>query len=194
MLGRFDEALPLAEDADAQFGERGGSWLADWGMAEIAALADDHEGACRRLTAVTAAIDHEGLLSTYAPMLGRELCALGRYDEAEKAAQLGRDVVREQDVGGQALWRQVFARVHASRDEHDVAERLAGEAVEMAERSDGLEAQGKAYCDLAEVLEAAGSRERAAAAWQEGLERYERKGIVPLAGRVRERLASLEPA
>jgi class 3 adenylate cyclase/tetratricopeptide (TPR) repeat protein len=194
MLGRFNEALPLAEEADAQFGERGGSWLADWGMAEIAALADDHEGACRRFTAVTEAIeDDRGLLSTYAPMLGRELCELGRYDEAEKAAQLSREAVSEQDVGAQALWRQVLARVHSSRNEHDVAERLAGEAVEMAERSDGLEAQGKAYCDLAEVLEAGGDRERAAAAWHAGLERYERKGIVPLAGRVCERLAALEP-
>ena len=192
MLGRFDEALPLADEADAQFGERGDSWLADWGMAEVAALADDHEGACRRFTAVTEAIDHDGLLASYAPMLGRELCEVGRYDEAEKAAQRGRELVREQDVGAQALWRQVLARVHASRNEHDVAERLAGEAVKLAGRSDGLESQGKAYCDLAEVLEEAGSREKAAAAWHEGLERYERKGIVPLAGRVRERLASLE--
>jgi hypothetical protein len=44
-----------------------------------------------------------------------------------------------------------------------------------------------------EVLEAAGRRKDALAAWQEALDRYDRKGIVPLARGVRERLASLEP-
>ena len=36
--------------------------------------------------------------------------------------------------------------------------------------------------------------EKYAAAWQEALDRYERKEIVPLARGVRERLAALEPA
>jgi hypothetical protein len=50
------------------------------------------------------------------------------------------------------------------------------------------------YCDLAEVLEAAGRLDAAAAAaWHEALDRYERKEVIPLARRVRERLATLEP-
>jgi hypothetical protein len=44
------------------------------------------------------------------------------------------------------------------------------------------------------VLEAAGRRDEAVGAWREALDRYERKGIVPLVARVRERLASLEVA
>jgi hypothetical protein len=44
------------------------------------------------------------------------------------------------------------------------------------------------------VLEAAGRREDAITAWQDALDRYERKGIIPLARRVRERLAALQPA
>ena len=43
------------------------------------------------------------------------------------------------------------------------------------------------------MLEAVGLREEAIAAWQEALDLYERKGIVPLVRRVRERLAALEP-
>ena len=43
------------------------------------------------------------------------------------------------------------------------------------------------------MLEAAGRRDEAIAAWHEALDRYERKGVIPLARRVRERLASLEP-
>ncbi|HKN63635.1 MAG TPA: hypothetical protein VJV76_04815 [Gaiellaceae bacterium] len=44
------------------------------------------------------------------------------------------------------------------------------------------------------MLEAAGCRDEAVAARHEALERYERKGVVPLARRVRERLVALEPA
>jgi hypothetical protein len=57
-----------------------------------------------------------------------------------------------------------------------------------------LISQGEAYGDLAEVLAAAGRRDEATAAWMEALDRYERKGVVPLIRRVRERLAAIQPA
>jgi hypothetical protein len=44
------------------------------------------------------------------------------------------------------------------------------------------------------VLEAAGRRDEAIAAWQDALDRYERKQIIPLARRVRERLSALQEA
>ena len=168
MLGRFDDAWPLAEQSYARYGEQAGSWVGDWIMAEIAALADDHEDASRRLTNVCEWLEASGqlgFLSTYAPMLGRELCALGRYDEAAETARLGRQVVEDHDIGAQALWRQVQARVHASRGEHAEAEPLAREAVEMLVETDALPAQGNALSDLAEVLDAAGRRDEAAAAY-----------------------------
>ena len=62
------------------------------------------------------------------------------------------------------------------------------------EESDNLPWQGDVWCELAEVLEAAGRREEAMAAWREALDRYERKGIIPLMREVRDRLAALEPA
>ena len=43
------------------------------------------------------------------------------------------------------------------------------------------------------VLEAAGRRDEADEDWREALDRYERKEIVPLARRVRQRLAELQP-
>ena len=61
------------------------------------------------------------------------------------------------------------------------------------EESDNLPWQGDAWCELAEVLEAAGRRDDAIDAWREALDRYERKGIIPLARRVGERLAALQP-
>jgi hypothetical protein len=57
--------------------------------------------------------------------------------------------------------------------------------------TDSPQLQGDAYVDLAEVLEAAGRREAATAAWHEALDRYERKGVIPLAHRVRERLSAM---
>ena len=54
--------------------------------------------------------------------------------------------------------------------------------------------QGDVRCDLGEVLERAGRQQEAVAVLKEALDRYERKGIVPLAARVRQRLAVLEGA
>ena len=130
-------------------------------------------------------------LSTYAPQLGRSLCALGRYDEAEPLAQLGRELGGEQDFATQMLWRQVQARVHAHRGEHAEAERLAREAVAIAERTDGLNFQGDALCDLAEVLHAAGRTDEAADALEQALDRYERKQNLAMVAQVRPRLERL---
>jgi tetratricopeptide (TPR) repeat protein len=88
----------------------------------------------------------------------------------------------------------VQALVLSSRRQHAEAEELAHEAVAISEGSDILELQGDTHADLADVLEAAGRREEAAAALREALDRYEREEIVPLARRTRERLATLERA
>ena len=94
----------------------------------------------------------------------------------------------------QALWRQVQALVLAHRGQHAEAEALAREAVAIIERTDGLNFQGDALCDLAEVLTAGGRSDEAAAALTQALDRYERKRNLAMARRVRERLAELQPA
>jgi tetratricopeptide (TPR) repeat protein len=118
-------------------------------------------------------------------MRGRELCALGRYEEAEALAQRGRELGGSDDLFTQATWRQVQALVLSSRREHAEAERLAREAVTIAADTDMLQLQGDTYVDLAEVLDAAGRGEEADAALSEALDRYERKEIIPLARRIR---------
>jgi tetratricopeptide (TPR) repeat protein len=97
-------------------------------------------------------------------------------------------------VWTQALSRQAQALVHSARGQHAEAVGIAEEAVDWWSRTDSLLRQGDAHGDLAEVLEAAGRRNEAIEAWREALDRYERKQVLPLAARVRERLASLEPA
>ena len=196
MLDRFEEAVPLARDSNERQRELDGRLIGEIRLAEIARMAGDHEAAAQHLERLCAWLEEReqlGLLATYVVLLARELCDLGRFDEAERFARRGRELAGDDLLDG-CLWRRVQARVLAHRGEHAAAERLAREAVAGAELSDALSFQGDTWCDLADVVEASGRPEEAIAAWHEALDRYERKGVVPLARRVRECLAALEPA
>ena len=133
-----------------------------------------------------------GELSSTAPKMGRSLCKLGRFHEAEPLAQRGRELTAEDDIDAQMLWRQVQALVDASRGHHSHAEQLALEAVAFSEHTDALNAQGDALSDLAEVLHAAGRDDEATTTLRHALERYERKMNLAQAGQTRERLAALQ--
>jgi tetratricopeptide (TPR) repeat protein len=202
MLGRFDEAWALARPAAERARALGGVHSGHAGqgeaeLGEIAALAGDHATAAGHLRRDCDRYERAGdraHLSTLAPQLGRALCALGRYDEAEPLAQLGRELGDEQDLLTQMLWRQVQARVHAHRGEHVEAERLAREAVEIAEQIDALNHWGDALCDLAETLAAAGRTDEAAEMLEHALERYERKKNLAMLAQVRPQLEALRGA
>jgi tetratricopeptide (TPR) repeat protein len=194
MLSRFDEAWQLALPAAERLREVSGEALGEFALGEIAVLAGDHATAADHLRRTCDIFERRGnraTLSTYAPMLGRSLCMLGRCDEAESLAQLGRDLGYEEDLVTQMLWRQVQALVHAHRGEHAEAELLARQAVGIADRTDGLNNQGDALCDLADVLSTAGRGGEAAAALEQALDRYERKRNLAMTERVREQLANL---
>jgi tetratricopeptide (TPR) repeat protein len=196
MLDRIDEAWEIALPAYARMQEFGWEFAATW-LAEIADIAGDAATAAEYMRRACEAYEAGGntpVLSTYAPMLGRFLCALGRFEEAEPLAAKGRDLGAPEDVLTQAFWRSTEALLQSHRGEHADAERLAREAVEWMGRSDSPYNQGYCLSILGEVLEAAGRLEEAVAAWQEALDRYERKQVIPCARRVRERLAALEPA
>jgi class 3 adenylate cyclase/tetratricopeptide (TPR) repeat protein len=194
MLDRFEEAWAVAVPANDHARELGFPTWGGW-LGEIALLEGDHEAAATHLREACEALEasgNTGNLSTAAPKLGRALCALGRYDEAELLAQQGRDLGDPEDISTQQTWRQAQALVHSARGHHAEAELLAREAVDLSLRSDSLFYRGNAYSDLAEVLEAAGRRDEASAAFREAIECYERKEVIPLARRTRDRLASLQ--
>ena len=192
MLDRTDEAQAVGIAAADQFRELVGRSPWFW---ELDELAGNYEAAAEQLRDFCVYLTERGQMAAfgaYAPMYGRMLCRVGRYDEAEQLAERGRDLADEDDPGTQSLYRRVAAIVAAHRGEHTEAERLAREAVAFCQQADSPEVQGNAYYDLAEVLQAAGRRDEATAAWQEALDRYERKGIIPLARRTQERLAALQ--
>ena len=197
MLARFDEAAQIAREAGERWRELTGDDRVDFALGGIATTAGRHEDAAahlRRYCDLLEARGQRSFLSTYAPLLGRSLCALGRHDEAEPLARLGRELGSEQDAMAQAIWRQVQALVNARRGHHTQAEQLAREAVASSERTDALNGQGDALCDLAEVLHAAGRSDEAAAALAQALERYEQKKNLAMSAQVRDRLAELQDA
>ena len=197
MLGRFEEAWTVALPAGERSRELSGDAWGENHLAEIATLAGDHTTAAGYLRRWCDLLERRGMravLSTSAPQLGHSLCALGRYDEAEPLARLGRELGGEQDFATQMLWRQVQARVDAHRGEHAEAERLAREAVAIAERTDALNFQGDALCDLAKVLAAAGRGDEAGAALEQALDRYERKKNLAMVSQVHQRLDALHKA
>jgi tetratricopeptide (TPR) repeat protein len=194
MTGRIDVARDLAAAAAKHARELGQNALYE--MAEIESLSGDHNASAELLGRALDWERERGLTGNFAYMLalqGREFALAARWDEAEQCVARACEH-RTDSPGAQALRGQVAALVNANRRAHTEAEELGRDALKHIHRTDSPKLQADVYCDVAEVLEAAGRRDEAVAAWQEALERYERKGVIPLARRVRERLASLQPA
>jgi class 3 adenylate cyclase/tetratricopeptide (TPR) repeat protein len=196
MLGRFEEARAILAEAGAEFADRGrGVALAATTLssAQVELLAGDPASAiefAKEALRLFEELGETSAQSAAAADLARALYALDRLEEADawtgRAADLGaRDPMIE------VLWRQVRANVLARRSEHDEAERLAREAVAIAENTDWLDGQGDAYAELAEVLTLAGKPDEAGHALEQALVRYERKENLVMVERTRTRLSEL---
>jgi class 3 adenylate cyclase/tetratricopeptide (TPR) repeat protein len=197
MLGRFDDARAILAKARAELAERGGGVL----LANITAffsvwveLWADEPAAAAEFGAAGLRLFEElgelGFLSTAAGHLAQALYALDRLDEADASAARAIQLGASDDTLTQMLSRQVKAKVLARRGEHAEAGRLAREAVAIGGGTDGLNWQGDAHADLAEVLLLGDEAGGAAAALDQALDRYERKGNLVMARRTRDRLAA----
>jgi class 3 adenylate cyclase/tetratricopeptide (TPR) repeat protein len=197
MNDEFDAARTLAAAAEERFRELNDSAYPIQVLADIEELAGNFVAASELLRIFCEHLADRrqtAMLATYAPLRGRVLCALGRHSEAEQLAAQGRELGDKDDPITQSLWRRVSALVHAQLGDVEEAERLAREALAHAQKTDSPQVQGDTLTDLAEVLETAGRGEEAAAALRDALDLYERKQIIPLARRVRERLAAAQAA
>ena len=135
----------------------------------------------------------QGFQATWSAWLARPLVDLGRHDEALELTRESEAMAAEDDITAQIPWREARARIHARRGELDEGEKLAREAVDIAERTDWLNMQGDAQMALADVLRLAGRKEDALDAARAALDCFERKGNVVAAGWARTLLEELAP-
>jgi tetratricopeptide (TPR) repeat protein len=195
MAGRFAEAHEMTARSDALFEELGNPMArivaTNQGTGEMLRLEgrlDDAERLFREMHEAYESIGETGFNSTITALLALTLCDLGRFDEAEAFAERSRAMTAEDDFASLAAWRCAMARVLADRGRYEEALRLAGEAIAITEATDYLVWQGDCHEVRGQVLDAAGRGDDASAAFEEAIDRYERKGNVVAAARVRARL------
>jgi predicted ATPase/class 3 adenylate cyclase len=200
MRGNFEEARALLTEARARSEELGSlTWTGTmaeraWQIEMLAGDADAAEREARLGCELLEQIGEKSWLSTEAGELAQALYALGRYDEAEEWSKRSEELGANDDIVTQIIWRATRGKILAQRAEFDAAQRLAREAVVLAEKTDALNHQADSLMDLVEVLELAGKTDAAAAALEHALALYERKGNLVMAERARARLAHLRSA
>ena len=116
-----------------------------------------------------------GYRSSVASLLAAAILVQGRSDEALELAEVSLALAEPDDVDPQVRARGVIAQVLAQRGDHADAERLAGEASELASKTDFLILRGDALLALAEVFRATGRCAQMIDALRDALELFERK-------------------
>jgi class 3 adenylate cyclase/tetratricopeptide (TPR) repeat protein len=157
---------------------------------ELLGNLDRAEAVMRPALETLRAMDEKGFLSTLAPQLGRLVAQLGRLDEAEELARMGREAAPADDWSSQVLWRLALARALAGRGDLAEAERVVREAVALCQGSDYLFQMGEAWSDLGYVLGFAGKKDESTDALRQALALSEAKGNVMSAARIREALSA----
>ena len=194
MAGRFEEAHEAMRRADALYEELGTPMAViatNQAPAETLRLEGrlaEAEQLLREMTEAYDAIGETGFNSTIIGLLANTLCDQGRYEEAERFAARSRELSADDDFASQASWRMAQARVLADRGGFGEALRLANEAVEINGETDYIGWQGDGLEVKGQVLAAAGRDDDARAAFEEAIARFERKGNVVAAARIRARL------
>jgi tetratricopeptide (TPR) repeat protein len=197
MAGRRDDALAIHRRARERLAELGGELrLADVWMYEGYSLLLLDEPA----TAVTVLeecvdtlhrIGERSMRPTALALLGQARLLCGDTEGAERAAQETRETAMRDDPPSQMVWRQVMAKVLATRGNHDAALPLVREAVAIADTSDLLTMAGQAHLDAADVLRAARDLSGARASLERARTLFAEKGMVAWVAKVEERLATL---
>jgi class 3 adenylate cyclase/tetratricopeptide (TPR) repeat protein len=197
--GQFDEARSHARRARTVAAERGmdlhdqSSGMVLGQIELIAGDAEEAERVLRESSDRLAELGETGYRSTVAGFLAEALYELGRDDEAQEVLDLVAEIAQTDDVEPQLRLRTVGARLLARRGDHEAAERLARQGVELAATTDYLELNAQAYLALAEVLRASGSPGETDAL-RAALDFYERKESIPLIERTRALLSAAAAA
>ena len=137
------------------------------------------------------ALGEKGYNSTTSAELASILCEQGRFDEAEEQAERSNELAADDDFASQAEWRSARALVESSRGEHDAAIALLDEALVFLAPTDYVRMIASNHETRGRVLAAAGRIDDARSAYELALAAVERKGVVPMAERLRSQIAAL---
>jgi tetratricopeptide (TPR) repeat protein len=196
MLGRIDEAWTLAEARSNHLREVAGDsfYVSHYYLWLIAMIEGDRQRACRHNAELIDGMSSAAsVAAAFRLMLARELCYLGRFEDAEPLLRQAQTVPPRASV--RVLAPSVEALLLAAHGELQQAEALARTAVATAEaETDSPWFQGWAYEDLVTVLVRAGRIDEAREALERSLALWERKGCLACAARVRAQIDSLGPA
>jgi class 3 adenylate cyclase/tetratricopeptide (TPR) repeat protein len=191
MAGRFDGVRETIDRAVAILEDLGLSLLAHSGLEVLGVvemLAGDFlaaEAALRGAYERLERMRERGWLSTVGAELSRAIYAQGRYEEAERYANLSEELGASDDIATRVPSRGVRAKVAARRGEVERAQTLARQTVDLAMATDAPDLRGDAHLDLAEVLRLSGRTEEARATLEAAIQEFEAKGNVVSAARAR---------
>jgi len=200
MRGRFDDAR--------RYASRGAMILRELGqlvrlgnsrayIADAERLAGDTRAAEHELEeayATFSEIGHKSGALSAAWELASVLCEVGRYDDADRWAALGRDVLGKSDVMTRVTGLATEARLAARADRDVDALDLARQAVELADRTDALNVRAGAWLALAQVLRLDENNAGADEAVRTAVRLYEAKGNVVAARSAGGALSSPAPS
>jgi hypothetical protein len=131
-------------------------------------------------------------LSTTVGILAEAVYEQDRYEEAEELTKVSEQAAGSDDAYSQVLWRSVRAKALAARGEAGGADRLAAEAIALAEPTDFLHLRGYAFMSRAEVLQLGGRAAEAMNAATEAAQLFKQKGNVVAAARAERLLEELQ--
>ena len=123
--------------------------------------------------------------------LARALWTQGRFKEAEEVNRSSQAHAGTEDLTAQAQWRQTRALLLASGGMRLEAEQVARAAIELLADTDFTWMKALGSETLGTVLELCGDPKGAVGAFREALDRWEKKGNVVSAERLRQKIREL---
>jgi len=124
-------------------------------------------------------------LATRAGELAQSIYEQGHYEDAEAWTRVARDSAGSDDLDAALSWQPVQAKILARHGRSEEAERLARQTLELVARTDSLNRHADSFMALAEVLGIANRSDEAEEMVRSALGRYELKGNLASAERVR---------
>jgi class 3 adenylate cyclase len=195
---RFDEAFALLREADVIYAELGEVWSQANNSGRVLGRSqrlardlDEAEKTLRECCETFERLQDEAALSSLAAELAQTLNDLESTAEADRWAKIAEDHAPAGDVIAQFSWRRVRARLLAQEGRVEEADRLAAEAVDLADATDALTERGETLLEHAQVLRLSGRTADAARQAEAALELFQQKENEASTGLARSVLADV---